>query len=119
MDGADVAALIAAVAVAVLVTALLFTLRLLNSTLRSVRDSVDELHRTTIPLLQDAHRSVLQASNELERVDEVLESAQSISKTLDSASRLAYLAFSSPLAKAMAFGTGAARAWKRFKKDSK
>ena len=38
--------------------------------------------------------------------------------TVDSFSRLAYLAFSNPIIKALAFGSGTARAVRRFRRTS-
>jgi hypothetical protein len=44
-----------------------------------------------------------------------LGAAESISSTVDSASRLAYETFSSPVIKVLAFGTGTRRAARRFR----
>jgi hypothetical protein len=46
----------------------------------------------------------------LARTDTILDTAESVGTTVDSFSRLAYLAFSNPLIKVMALGTGTARA---------
>ncbi len=119
MRGSDVAALIASVAIAVLVTALLISLASLNRTLRAMREAIQDVHRKTIPMLDDMHATVKQANGELDRVDEILETAQSVSQTVDSASRLAYMAFSNPVVKAAAFGAGVTKAAKRFRKKSK
>lgn len=110
MTAGEVAALIAAVAIAVLVLGLIIALVSLIGTLRTLRDTADELRRTTVPLVSDMRETVATASAELERVDGLLVTAESISTTVDSASRLAYLAFSNPLVKAMAIGAGTARA---------
>ena len=53
---------------------------------------------------------------ELERVDILLGTAESISSTVDSASRLAYLAFSNPVIKAIAFASGMAGATRRMRR---
>ena len=116
MTGGEVAALIAAVAGVVLVVALLFTLASLTRTLTVLRASVDDLRRETLPLVSHLHTTVQQANAELTRVDHLLGTAESISETLDSASRLAYLAFSNPMVKAMAFATGTARAARRLRR---
>jgi hypothetical protein len=50
-------------------------------------------------------------------VDALLESAESISSTVDSASRLAYLAFSNPVIKALAFAGGTGRAIRRVRRN--
>lgn len=110
MTAGEVAALIAAVAIAVLVLGLVIALVSLIGTLRSLREAAEALRRTTVPLVSDMRETVAQANAGLERVDGLLGTAESISGTVDSASRLAYLAFSNPLVKAMAFGAGTARA---------
>ena len=101
-----------AVAVAVVVVGLLFTMAAAISAMRTFRKSVQEITRNTLPLIADMHLTIKQANSDLLRVDELLETAESISTTVDSASRLAYTAFAGPLMKALAAGTGAARAFK-------
>jgi hypothetical protein len=60
--------------------------------------------------------TVVQANAELDRVDTLLGTAESISSTVDSVSRLAYLALSNPVIKLMAFSAGTARAARRFRR---
>ena len=74
-----------------------------------------EQHGPHLPLVTDVQGTVRQANADLQRVDGLLERAESISGTVDSASRLAYLAFSNPVVKALAFGAGTSRALKRFR----
>ena len=50
----------------------------------------------------------------MERVGEVLGSAEAVSATVDSASRLAYRAFSNPVVRVLAFGSGIGGALRRF-----
>jgi hypothetical protein len=110
------AALVAAGAVAVLVFGLLLVLMSLSRTLAALRQTAEELRTTTLPLVAEARNAVTQASAELERVDGLLVTAESISGTVDSASRLAYLAFSNPAVKALAFAAGTTRAARAFRK---
>ena len=112
----DVAALVAAVAIAVLVLALIFALVSLVATLRALRETADELRRSALPLVSDMRATVAQANAELDKVDGLLETAGSISTTVDSASRLAYLAFSNPVVKVLAFSAGTARATRRLRR---
>jgi hypothetical protein len=114
----EIAALIVALVAAVLVVGLLVMLRSLNATLRALRLATDELRRSTEPLLVDVREAVTQANTELERVDGLLVTAESISTTVDSASRLAYLAFSNPVIKTLAFTTGTGRAVRRLRRRS-
>jgi hypothetical protein len=62
------------------------------------------------------HATLGQAGAELQRVDGLLGAAESISSTVDSASRLAYETFSNPVIKVLAFSTGTRRAARRFRR---
>lgn len=116
MTAGEIAAVIASIAVAVLVLGLLVALVSVIGTLRSLREAADELRRTTVPLVAEVRAAVAQANAELGRVDGLLVTAESIGTTVDSASRLAYLAFSNPLVKIMALGAGTARASRRLRR---
>ncbi|MBV8949665.1 MAG: hypothetical protein JOZ99_02230 [Actinobacteria bacterium] len=115
MSSSDWVAVIAAAVVAALVLALLLALATLARSLRALHDEVERLERETIPALHDARRAVRQASGEVERVDALLASATSVTNTVDSASRFAYRAVSSPVVKALAFGEGTRRAVRRLR----
>jgi len=117
MSAGDWAAVVASIVAAIAVVGLLFALAALVRTLAVLRATVDELHHKTIPLVEDMHSTVRQANSDLVRVDALLESAESISGTVDSASRLAYLAFSNPVIKALAFAGGTGRAVRRFRRN--
>ena len=116
MSAGEVAAVVAAVAAVFLSLGVLFALASLSRTLRTVRGTVEELRRETLPLLTDLRSTVEQANAELARVDGVLERAESIGTTVDSASRLAYLAFGNPVVKALAFAAGTGRAARRLRR---
>ena len=117
MTAGEVAAVIAAVAAAILAIGLLFALASFTSTLRAMRTTVEELRRETVPLVIDLRQTIEQANTELARVDGLLVTAESVGTTVDSASRLAYLAFSNPVIKAMAFGAGARGAFRRVRRQ--
>ena len=97
MDAADLAAVLVAVvclaAIAVLVVAVFSLVR----TLRTLRETVDVLREQAVPLVADLRRAVDHATSGLDRVDDLLDTAEDISTTMDAASRLTYRAFSSPL----------------------
>ena len=116
MTAGEIAAIVAAAAIAVLVLGLLVALVSLIGTLRALRETADELRRTTVPLVGEVRATVAQANAELTRVDGLLVTAESIGTTVDSASRLAYLAFSNPVVKVIAFGAGAGRASRRLRR---
>jgi hypothetical protein len=118
VTGADVAAIVAAAAAAVVLVVMVFALASLTRTVRALQTTVDELRSSTVPLMTDARSAVAKATAELERVDGVIGTAESIGSTVDSFSRLMYLAFSNPIIKALAFGSGTARAVRRFRRTS-
>jgi len=110
LSASDLAALVAAFASIVAVVLLVVVVVAVNRTLTTVRLSVEQLRRETLPVVDELHRTIITANAELERVDGLLESASSVTQTVDSASHLVYLAFSNPLIKAIAFGAGTSRA---------
>jgi hypothetical protein len=116
LSGADLAAIIVAIASVVAVVLLVFVVVAINRTLTTVRLSVEQLRRETVPVVDELRRTVTTANAELERLDALLDSATSVSSTVDSASHLAYLAFSNPLIKAMALATGTAKAAKALRR---
>ena len=110
LSASDLAAYIVAFAAVVGVVLLVFAIVSLTRTLTAVRMSVEELRRETLPVIDELQRTVTQANSDLERLDTLLDSATSVTNTVDSASQLAYLAFSNPVIKAIAFASGTARA---------
>jgi len=116
MNARDWAAVAIAAMAAIVAGGLLVALSTLMRTMAALQSTVDELRRETLPLMHDVQGTVQQANTDLARVDTLLERAESISGTVDSASRLAYLTFSNPVVKALAFGAGTSRAWRRFRR---
>ena len=80
---------------------------------RLVRADPGRAAARSLGLLREIRGTVGQANNELDRADSLLVTAESVSTRVDSASRLAYMAFSNPVIKVLAFGSGTARATRR------
>jgi hypothetical protein len=116
MSETELAALIVAIASVVSVVLLAVALSTIVKTLNAVKDTVELLRTETVPVMQDLSATVKTANAELERVDGLLGTAESISGTVDSASRLAYLAVSNPVIKALAFASGTGRAARRLRR---
>jgi hypothetical protein len=116
VSATELAALIVAIASVVAVVLLAMCLASVTKTLRAVRDTVELLRTETVPVMADLGETVRYANAELERVDQLLDRASSIGGTVDSASRLAYLAFSNPVIKTMAVASGTSRAARRFRR---
>ena len=116
MTAGEVAAVAVSVAVAIAVVGLLFAVGAAVRTLGAMRAAVEDLRRVSIPLLTDLHSAVRKADADLAKVEGLLERADSISGTVDSASHLAYTAFSSPVVKTVALASGVGRAFRRLRR---
>jgi len=110
-----VEAIVIAALAAVVVLALAWVLHSLVVTMREMRAMAERFREEGLVLLGEMRGTLGQASTDLRRVDELLGTAESITTTVDSASRLAYAAFSNPVIKAMAVGAGTARAARRLR----
>ncbi|MGH8998295.1 MAG: hypothetical protein ACRDY7_02785 [Acidimicrobiia bacterium] len=108
------AAALAAVA-AVLAGVVLVVLASLVRTLRALAAVVEDLNRETVPLLAELRGDAAKASAELDRVEDLVGAAESVTRRVDDASRLAYLTFANPVVKVMAFGSGVGRAGRRLR----
>ena len=91
----------------------------ITRTLAEVKATAEALRRDALPVIDDAARAVATANAELVRVDELVDSASSVTGTVDALAHLFYLAFSNPLIKLMAFATGTAKAAKALRKRSR
>lgn len=115
MSPGEFAATIAAAAAAVLAVGVLFAVGSLIRTLATVRVAIDDVRRAAVPLLTDARAAVRQTNGDLVRMESLLETAESVTGTVDSASRLAYAVVSNPLVKVLAFASGSTKAMRRLR----
>jgi hypothetical protein len=114
MSADNVAALVAAVAAGTASLVLVGVVVVLGRRVRELGRTVELLRQETVPLVHGARVVVDQAATEMVRVGDVLDSAEAVSSTVDSASRLAYRAFSNPVVKVLAYSTGLRSALRRF-----
>ena len=82
---------------------------------RGLRRAAEELRDEGVALLADLDGAVTRASADLDRVDDLIGSAERLTATVGSASRLAYTAVANPVIKVMALGAGTARASERIR----
>ena len=115
MTAGDLAAVVVAIASVVGVVLLIIALVSVTRTLTTLRLTIEQMRRETVPVLTELQRTVTVANVELEKLDGLLDSAAGVTATVDSASHLAYLAFSNPVIKAIAFASGTARAARAFR----
>jgi hypothetical protein len=85
-------------------------------TARDLRSLAQELSEHTAAVLGEVEITVARARGELDRVDDLIGSAEAITETVGSASRLARVALARPLIKVMALTAGTARAGRRLRK---
>lgn len=113
MSGSTAAVVAAALAAGAALSSLVAVI-VLGRRLAQLRRLVEQLHDEAVPLVRQAHVVVGQAATEMERVGDVLGSAEAVTATVDSASRLAYRAFANPVVGVLAFGSGLSGALRRF-----
>src|SRR4029077_9908239 len=83
MSAGDLAAVIVTICSIVAVVAVLFALQRTLATLRQVRAAMDALHERSLPVVDELADTVEAVNVELERVDRLVGSAESISQTVD------------------------------------
>lgn len=110
MSSGEVAALAAGVVAGAALVLLLLTLLRVLRAVRELREAVEQLRGETRLVVADLQHAAEVADAELARVDALLDTAESVAGTADSASRLAYLAFANPVIKTMALAAGTGRA---------
>jgi hypothetical protein len=98
-----------------LAVALAFVVKALLGTLRSLQSVVDDLNREAMPLLDDLRGDARKASAGLDRVGDLVGAAESVTRRVDGASKLAYVTFSNPVVKVLAVGHGVSRVGRRLR----
>jgi hypothetical protein len=113
MSAGDLAAVIVTGVMIAAIVAIALAVSSLLRTLRELRTTLAALEREMLPLMGELRDTVSAAGAEVERVDELLDTAEAISATVDGASRVGYLAFRRPLIRAVALGRGIGRGARR------
>jgi len=118
-NGAPTVAILVTIASTVVVMCLLAVAWYLARTMRALRAAADDLRRESVSLLTEMRSAVGLANRDLERADSLLGTAESVTATADSASRLAYLTLSNPVVKVLAFGSGARKAARHLRRATR
>lgn len=105
---------VATVVVVALALALLAALR----AARSLRAAAEDLRHQTDAVIAALDGTIAHAGTELERVDDLIGSAESLTRTVGQASNLAYVSMARPVIKLLAFGRGTARASRRLRRGA-
>jgi predicted acylesterase/phospholipase RssA len=117
MSGADLAIIVVTGCSIVAVVAIVVALGRLLRSVRALQASLEELNAQVTPLVDDLRVALEEANEELDRIDRLVGSAESISATVDATSKLAYRALSAPVIKTVAVTSGASRAARRLRRD--
>ncbi len=115
MSAVDLAAVIVTIVCLATVAVLTVAVISLVRTMRELRDVVDDLRDSALPMVDDLHATVTKADAELHRVDRVIGRAERIAATVDHASRLTHRAFAPPLIKGLSLVSGAGQAGRRLR----
>src|SRR3954447_18046506 len=83
MDASDSAAVVVAVASSVAVVVLLYAVASLTRSVREMRSVVRQFHDEAMPVVIEMRAAMDQANSELERVDSLLDTAESVTATVD------------------------------------
>lgn len=116
MSTAETLTVVLATLPVLVVIALVVALVSLTRTIKELQGLTTEL-REVLPLAHELRDSISDARGEIERLGGVTRRAENITATVDSASQLAYLAFSNPVIKTMAAGAGITRAWRALRRN--
>jgi hypothetical protein len=115
-DSATAAVAVAsAVALGIVFAAAVASLAATVRSLRALRRVTEEFRRESRVIVGGMHDSAARAEAELDRLDTLLDAAESVSATVDEAARLAHRTVSSPVIKLAAIGAGTTRAAKRLR----
>jgi uncharacterized protein YoxC len=106
LSGGDAAMIVLAVGWVVLVGGLLFVLLNTFRVLESTKMTIDAMREETIPLLREVKTSVEKTNREIDRVDIMLDNANSIVARVEKLSGLVEEAASSPLVKIISVASG-------------
>jgi len=108
-------ALALAMVAAALAVALVVVVIALARTIRSLRMVVDDLNREAGPLMASLEADARRAGQGLDKVGDLVGAAESVTRRVDGASKVAYATFSSPVVKVLAVGHGVSRVSRRLR----
>ena len=118
MSGAEVTALVVAVACTLALCVLAAAVAWLARAVRVLNAEVDNLRRETQATVVALQEAVGHADAELDRTDGLLAAAERVTAAAETRARLATDAFSTPVIKALALAAGTSRAAQRLRKTS-
>ena len=116
MTAGDLAAVVVTVCAVAAVTGLLITLWSLRAALADLREAARALTEEAVPAVVNLRQTLERADGDLDRLDGLLGTAEAVSATVASASRVAEAAVTNPAIKAAAVFSGVRRTARTFMK---
>lgn len=89
----------------------------LITTLRSLRTTVEDLRVETMSAVAELRATVALANGEIERVDSLLDTAETVGARVEATSRLAWLVMRNPLVKLASVSVATDRSARRLARD--
>lgn len=115
MAATDVVVLVAAVVACVAAAVVLSAAVVLVSQVRRLERGIEALRGETVPLVHNAREVTGKAASELARVEAVLADTESVTATVDAATRFAQRVVAVPLFKVLALRAGTAGGFRRLR----
>lgn len=115
MTAQDVAVLTAVVVSVVAAAAITVALVLVVQTLRALRDELADFRRRSDEALAELSDTVEVARADLERVDDLVGSAEALAATVDGVAKVGYLTVGKPVIRTVALAKGTSRAARRIR----
>ena len=115
LTGNDIAAVVAAVASLAAVVAVSLVMSRLVRGVQATNRALADFQAAVEPLVGDLTAAVAEAEHDLERVDDLVGSAEALASTVDSAARVGYFTVGRPVIKTVALAKGTSRAARRFR----
>lgn len=115
MTAQDVAVLTAVVVSVVAAAAITVALVLVVQTLRALRDELVDFRRRSDEALAELSDTVEVARADLERVDDLVGSAEALAATVDGVAKVGYLTVGKPVIRTVALAKGTSRAARRIR----
>ncbi|CAM8643901.1 hypothetical protein MCETE7_01805 [Acidimicrobiia bacterium] len=91
----------------------------LITTLRSLRSTVEDLRAETLSAVAELRATVALANGEIERVDSLLDTAETVGARVEATSRLAWLVMRNPLVKMASMSVASDRVARRLTRDER
>ncbi len=107
MSLAGAAAMVAALAFTALVAVVCLNLLKVHAVLTEAQAMMKDVHKETVPLLEEVRTTVTTMNVEIDRVDGIMASAESAASSVSNVAKLVTAATANPIIKGLAFLTGA------------